>query len=301
MTFVPLVKEIHVEPTTVCQAECPMCPRTILGYHRDSHKNSELSLLEFQTNIDPFIEKLNKILFCGTLGEPAAAQDLLEMIAWARSRNPKIIVGINTNGGVRSVSWWQELARLISDDMRSYVVFSIDGLEDTNHIYRRNVSWPKLMDNIKSYISAGGNAQWDTIVFKHNQHQVDHMRSLAKQLGFRIFRTKVSSRDSIEGILPPDSGRPYVSQKVFSCMAEETASLYLSAAGLWYPCCYIHHHEALGGKDWGDPLNDPAQRSYDWADLKTKLHTEQRPKICERSCASSYNSGQWTSEESFDV
>lgn len=299
MTLVPHITEIHVEPTTVCQAECPMCPRTILGYHRGQYTNSELTLDIFKTHLDPLVDRLQKVLFCGTLGEPAAAQDLIPMIRWLKTRNSSITIGLNSNGGVRATAWWAELASLIKDDIRSYVVFSIDGLEDTNHIYRKNVSWSKLMDNARAYISSGGNAQWDSLIFKHNQHQVNQMRDLAKELGFKIFRTKISSRDSTDGIYPPESGKPQVSSKTFACMAETTASLYLSAQGLWYPCCYIHHHSVLDVNDWGQPLNNVSDREVAWSDLEYRLYTPNKPKICDRSCGSSYNSGQWTHEESF--
>ena len=43
MTFVADIKRLHIEPTTVCQAECPMCIRTILGYHNGTMENKELS------------------------------------------------------------------------------------------------------------------------------------------------------------------------------------------------------------------------------------------------------------------
>lgn len=298
MTLVPGIKEIHVEPTTVCQAECPMCPRTMLGYHLRNHSDHELTLSKFKEHVDPLVHGLHKVLFCGTLGEPTAAKDLLEMIRWLKVKNPTMIIGINTNGGLRSTDWWRELAMVLRDDIRSYVVFSIDGLEDTNHIYRRNVIWSRLIDNATAYIAAGGNAQWDGLIFRHNQHQVPAMRDLAKVMGFRIFRTKVSSRQEIDGISVPDTGRPSIATKEFSCMAENTASLYLSARGLWYPCCYIHHHDSLGGNDWGRPLEHVDKRGEVWSDMESRLHTDARPSICTRSCATSYNSGQWTNEES---
>ena len=159
MTFVKNIRELHIEPTSVCQAECPMCPRTMLGYHNDNLLNSELTLDDFKRYIDPYLESLDKILFCGVLGEPVAAHDLLAMIKHALDVNPEITIGINTNGGLRSTSWWQDLANMIKSNIKSYVVFSIDGLEDTNHIYRKRVSWQKLMENAKAYIDAGGNAQ----------------------------------------------------------------------------------------------------------------------------------------------
>ena len=39
-----------------------------------------------------------------------------------------------TNGGARSKQWWTDLGKLTKGKMR--VTFGIDGLEDTNHLYR---------------------------------------------------------------------------------------------------------------------------------------------------------------------
>jgi hypothetical protein len=65
--------------------------------------------------------------------------------------------------------------------------FSIDGLEDTNEIYRKKVKWDKLMENVQAYIGAGGMASWKWLIFKHNEHQVEEARELAKKLGFVAF------------------------------------------------------------------------------------------------------------------
>jgi sulfatase maturation enzyme AslB (radical SAM superfamily) len=70
------------------------------------------------------------------------------------------------------------------------MIFSIDGLEDTNHIYRRNVKWDKLISNVKSFINAGGVAEWDYLVFKHNEHQLEEAEKFSKELGFKFFTPK---------------------------------------------------------------------------------------------------------------
>jgi hypothetical protein len=70
------------------------------------------------------------------------------------------------------------------------VTFSIDGLEDTNHLYRRNVNWNLLIENVKSFIDAGGTAVWDYLIFKHNEHQIDQAKQYSIDLGFKEFVPK---------------------------------------------------------------------------------------------------------------
>ena len=74
------------------------------------------------------------------------------------------------------------------------MTFAIDGLEDTNHLYRRNVRWSKLMENIKAFTDAGGEATWAMLIFKHNESQIENCRSLSCTLGFRSFGIQQSAR-----------------------------------------------------------------------------------------------------------
>jgi MoaA/NifB/PqqE/SkfB family radical SAM enzyme len=41
-----------------------------------------------------------------------------------------------------------------------------------------------VIENASAFINAGGRAQWNFIVFKHNEHQVEEVRQLGKNLGF---------------------------------------------------------------------------------------------------------------------
>lgn len=300
--FVERIKEIHVEPTTICQAECIMCARTVLKYHstNKSH-NSELTLTKFQELTKDLIEHLEKILFCGTLGDPASCIDLLDMIKWAQEKNPSIIIGINTNGAIRSPDWWKELAHYTKKNIYSYVVFSIDGLEDTNHIYRKNVKWKKLIENVTAYIEAGGVAQWDMLVFDHNKHQVDAARELAKAMMFRAFRTKVSSRFSQHqtDLLPPDNQIELPEPDIFECMAERTNSIYLSANGVWFPCCYIHDdYLRHNNNTWGKTLTTANNRAVEWEYLASTINANPLP-VCNSSCGTTLRKGQWKTEVFF--
>ena len=298
MTFVTTIKEVHVEPTTVCQAECPMCPRTLQGYHLHKIPNKHLTLVTLQDKLSSIVTNLQKVLFCGTLGEPAACSDLLDMIAWIKSQSPSCVIGMNTNGGIRDTKWWQSLANLIKDNPYNYVVFSFDGLQDTNHLYRKNVDWNKAIENAQAFIQAGGSAHWDMLVFKHNQNQVEEAKQYATELGFRFFRTKVSSRFEIGSeLLPPDK-HEYIDTPIpLNCIAEETSSVYLSAAGLWYPCCYTHmSNETNFDIDWGKPILDIAARHEAWANIFNPVK-----KICNRACATMYNKGQWKNSWELNV
>ena len=111
-------------------------------------------------------------------------------------------VGVHTNGGGRTAEFWHNLGTISKnkgstswDKGRSGITFSIDGLADTNEIYRRKVNWDKLMENVKAYIGAGGLAEWKMLVFDHNKHQVEEAKELSKKLGFVHFSAEVTTRE----------------------------------------------------------------------------------------------------------
>ena len=189
------IKSVHLEVTSKCNALCPMCARSVYGAKVNPNLQlTELSLKDIK-KIFPtdFVSQLDKILLNGNYGDPAMASELLEIVSWFRSINENIDLQMYTNGGVRSVSWWKELASLVSRE-NSHVTFGIDGLEDTNHIYRVNVNWNRLMSNATSFIQSGGNAVWQFIVFRHNQHQKEEAHALSEALGFKRFVLKETER-----------------------------------------------------------------------------------------------------------
>ena len=151
----------------------------------------EISLGQFTSWFKPeFLRQVQLMLFCGVHGDPCVAQDTLEITEYIIKSSPNTKILFNTNGGMRNPSWWSKLGALIKHDESHWVTFSIDGLEDTNHLYRRNVKWDKLMSNVKAFIAAGGRAHWDFLIFKHNEHQIEEARQLANTLGFSKFIPK---------------------------------------------------------------------------------------------------------------
>jgi len=188
------IRTVHLEITDRCNASCPMCARNINGGESNPQlPNTELYIEDIKQIFEPrFVAQLDRLYLCGNYGDPIAARDTLEAFEYFRSHNPKINLSMHTNAAAKKPDWWQCLARVIGD--RGYVVFSIDGLEDTNHLYRQNTQWSRIIANAEAFISAGGRARWDYIVFAHNEHQVDIAEQLSRKMGFEQFKFKKSAR-----------------------------------------------------------------------------------------------------------
>ena len=238
------VRVLHIEPTSVCNASCPQCQREDPNFYNDKIDRSEISLLQCKSLFtEQFISHLDKMFMCGNFGEPAAATEVLEIFKYFKSVNPDITLGMNTNGSIRTPPWWNSLAKIFAGNL-DYVVFSIDGLEDTNHIYRRNTVWKKIIENASAYIDAGGTAHWDMLVYEHNEHQVEQAKQLAYDLGFSWFRAKVSKRfvhTPMTFLNPPKGYQlPNVVEKGhIDCHALNEKSIYVAANGHILPCCWF--------------------------------------------------------------
>jgi len=182
---------INAELSNYCNSACPMCPRFDfdLNLIKDITNNAHTSLTVIKNNIGrDVLSQLNRFYSCGVLGDGAMNPECVEIYDYVKTVGT-LHTSLNTNGGLRTTKFWKSLA-----ETKTHVVFAIDGLEDTNHLYRRNVKWDKVIENVQAFIEAGGKATWDFLVFKHNQHQVEEAEVLSKKLGFKRFNRKDTTR-----------------------------------------------------------------------------------------------------------
>ncbi len=272
------IKQVHLEITDRCNASCPQCARNILGGKENPHlSNSELSLADIKAIFPPEIVRgLKRIFMCGNYGDPGVGRDTLAAFEYFREENPEMNLGMNTNGGMQTPSWWARLAQVIGG--KGDIKFGLDGLGDTNHLYRKNVDFSRAMANIQAFIDNGGRAVWEFIVFRHNEHQVEQARELATQMGCEKFTLKKTGRffsntklqgkerqevhnrsGEVEYYLekPHDlqyqnqslqkeqglvsefgSLENYLNQTQVDCKTLNEGSIYISSQGLAFPCCW---------------------------------------------------------------
>tara|TARA_B100000035_G_C21036812_1_gene571506 strand:+ start:6943 stop:8070 length:1128 start_codon:yes stop_codon:yes gene_type:complete len=191
MITVDEVKNLHMEISTYCNAACPNCPRNYASAYTNPLLNLEHLSLENVKKLHDIFLKIDRINMCGNFGDAIMSPHLIDIIEYIVSVNNKIQILIRTNGGVRNKSFWKKLGQISKDTNQVIVIFSIDGLIDTNHIYRRNVDWNKLTNNITTYIPNGGIAHWEFLQFEHNQHQIQEAEELSKGWGFEKFIKKI--------------------------------------------------------------------------------------------------------------
>ena len=304
------IKAIHLEVTQNCQAACPMCDRNMRGEGINPHINlDELTLEDCKRIFEPeFVAQLKTMFMCGNLGDPIIARDTLEIFRYFRLHNPKMWLSMNTNGGAKNEAWWSDLAATFG--RMGAVIFSVDGLRDTNHIYRQGVVWDNVERNMQAFIKAGGRARWDFLVFEHNQHQVEEAEALANEWGCEKFIPKKTDRfvtakkekkeehqaKSKKGkesalLKKPDKKyqnpvrkkqdillekygtmEKYYDAVPIKCKVKEEGSLFITAEGLALPCCWT----ATRMYKWyhKDPTTEPIWRYIEEVGGKQNLNAK---------------------------
>jgi len=244
---------IHLELTSRCPLLCYQCARV----HEDGVNPvlpiGDLEPIYIEKMLSEFEgsgAKITELHVCGNYGDYLAYQYHTGFLDIIKSR--KIFTRLYSNGSGRSKAFWQQTATALGDN--GEMVFSIDGLADTNHLYRRNAIWSKVMDSAQWFIAAGGKAIWEMLVFAHNQHQVDDARKLSETMGFHSFRVKKASRftpfdDTLENVQVSTNNK-FVDTKGIhlsaipvnpdiSCQYRARKWAYVSFEGDLLPCCWI--------------------------------------------------------------
>ncbi len=254
-----VINHLHVEASTYCNARCPGCPRNAHGVNLTNlFPLQHLSLEMFKKVLDKF-PNVTSINFNGNLGDPMMNPDILQLVKASNVR-----CNITTNGSIGKIADFVSLAKLGHE-----ITFSIDGLKDTNHLYRQDVEWSKVMERVKAFLNNGGEGTWKWVIFKHNVDQVEQARNMANELGFKHFITEDHGRNYFPAltkdgkvshwILPasgdekPDENfdveqhiemirKPFdIAPPKYNCKVScehLTGSVYIGASGSAHPCCF---------------------------------------------------------------
>ena len=193
---------VQMDITARCQASCLECSRNIDGGPLNPQIGKsdtwDLSLNIIKKFITPSMLKgnLKNVEFNGNFGDPCIHPNLIDILQYIINNNNKLTIRLNTNGAMFNDDYWIELANILKCYENNDIIFAVDGLEDTHHIYRRNTKFEDVINHAKAFINAGGKAIAQFIEFDHNSHQIDEWERRMKDIGFfdtRIRRSRVST------------------------------------------------------------------------------------------------------------
>jgi len=189
------IKWLDVDISASCNAGCIDCNR--FWYNKDTDEyelnplhgamNKLADVTKFESIIEQFHD-LDYLQLLGNVGDPMIHPHIDQFIEIGNKHHPNSIIEINSNSSVGSIKSWEKVSSLGTKlGERLKLVFSIDGLEDTNHIYRRGCDWNRIMERAKIFIDGGGYAEWKMIDFPYNKNQREEAKALASKMGFKMF------------------------------------------------------------------------------------------------------------------
>ncbi len=172
---------ISFEPTTSCNLRCPECPS---GLRQFSRPTGMLKKDFFRQTIDEIHKELLYLIFYFQ-GEPYLNPDFLEMVRYATDK--KIYTATSTNAHYLN----DANAKKTVESGLDRLIISIDGT--TRETYRKYrvggqldkvlqgaaniVKWKKALKSRKPFVI------FQFLVVKHNEHQIEEVKALAKHTG----------------------------------------------------------------------------------------------------------------------
>lgn len=310
------IQIVEWELTSRCNAVCPQCPRTIYKNEGIDYELTDIKLHDIM-NLIPYNLSPKIFKFSGNLGDPAVNPEVYEITNYlGRSRKNNVAINMHTNGGTRNEKFWSKMGSLSLEGrstrpyehkFRPKVIWAIDGLEDTNHLYRVGVEWSTLMRNLDAYLEAGGTAEWHFIIFPWNEHQVEEAKSRAHKLGIPFVERR-ATRNHIHKELNKEKNHKRVKdyeeavdlatksqhdllhtaeKKKFRNLAKDVSCQHLNYPGIFissnfrvWPCCMIWD-KVVQSPSFMKPLlpDDPNWNSLKHNSLQDILSSEWYQKI----------------------
>jgi radical SAM protein with 4Fe4S-binding SPASM domain len=237
-----------IEPTNHCNLQCPECPSGLGTLTRP------LGLLKFE-DFKKLIDEINSTAFYVQLffqGEPYINKNLPQMIKYAQSKD--IYIAISTNGHFVN----QNNVDLVLDNAPDKLIFSVDGLdEDSYQQYRVGGTFKQADEGLRALIKRKNDrkskkpfVEFQFIVMKHNEHQIEDVKKYCNEVGVDkvVFKTmQISSYENAVKFLPQnqkyrrysiDNGTFNIKNKISNrCFALWRTSV-VTWDGRVVPCCF---------------------------------------------------------------
>lgn len=238
---------LSIEPTTSCNLRCSECPSGLRSFTRPTGM-LEPSL--FNTTIDELYKKLIWLTFYFQ-GEPYLNKEFLSMVKYAHQK------GIYTMTSTNAHYFTPENAVETVQSGLSRIIVSMDGVtQETYEQYRKGGSLEKVKEGTRLLVEAKRKLKSATphivlqfIVFGHNEHEVDQVKKLGKELG--VDEVKIKSAQIYDftnnHLLPSsekhsryknDNGRYLIKQELMNHCWRMWSSAVITWDGKVIPCCF---------------------------------------------------------------
>ncbi len=241
---------ISFEPTTSCNLRCPECPSGLREFTRPT---GMLQKDFFKETIDDIYKDLLYLIFYFQ-GEPYLNPQFLEMVAYAHQK------GIYTATSTNAHYLTDEKAKQTVESGLDRLIISIDGTtQDVYEQYRVGGKLEKVLEGAQNIVKWKKQLNSKTpfiffqfLVVKPNEHQINEVKKLGKEIGVDQVRFKTAQVYDFENDpnqLIPTNNKYSRYKKDVSGIMKVKSSLNNHCWKLWHanvitwdglvvPCCF---------------------------------------------------------------
>ena len=181
---------ISFEPTTSCNLKCPECPS---GLREFTRPRGMLKKDFFSQTIDDIYKDIVYLIFYFQ-GEPYLNKKFLEMVSYASSKG--LYTATSTNGHFLT----DEMAKKTVESGLDRLIISLDGTtQEVYEQYRREGNIEKVIEGARNIVKWKKELKSKTpfvffqfLVVKPNEHQIEDVKKLAKEVGVDEVRFKTA-------------------------------------------------------------------------------------------------------------
>ena len=188
---------VDLEIASTCNAACPVCIRRTIGV-LNNFKQQMRTLEDVKRIFDGIQSQISSLTLCGTIGDPMTCAEIVPICEWFIQHNPTISISISTNGGIGTPTQYARLG-----EIGVQMIFGVDGnSERILKLHRVNVSYQKVLDNMKAYLNnyEGDTTTWQYILFEQNKTDLLPALVTAKELGITNFQIRKPNGFAGEGV-----------------------------------------------------------------------------------------------------
>ncbi len=230
---------ISFEPTTSCNLRCPECPSGLRAFTRPT---GMLKKDFFSQTIDEIHKELLYLIFYFQ-GEPFLNPDFLEMVKYASKK------GIYTATSTNAHYLTDEVAKKTVLSGLDRLIISIDGTtQDVYKQYRVGGNLDKVIQGAKNIVKWKKELKSKTpfvffqfLVVKPNEHQIEDIKRLAKEIGVDQVRFKTAQVYDYE--TDPNQLIPTIDQ--YSRYTKNADGTYIAKNKMANRCWKLHHANVI--------------------------------------------------------
>jgi radical SAM protein with 4Fe4S-binding SPASM domain len=259
---------VSFEPTTSCNLRCPECPS---GLRQFSRPTGMLQNDLFKKTIDDIHKELLYLIFYFQ-GEPYLNPGFLEMVKYASDK--KIYTATSTNAHYLT----DEVAKKTVESGLDRLIISIDGTtQDVYKQYRVGGSLDKVLEGAKNIMKWKKELKSKTpfvffqfLVVKPNEHQVEDIKRLAKEVGVDEVRFKTAQVYEYE--TDPNNLIPTIDK--FSRYKKNADGTYTAKNKLANRCWKLQHANVITWDGLVVPCCFDKDATHQLGNLKTQSFKE---------------------------